>query len=144
LTLKENKVFKEALAAINPDVPNRWEMVVLMLPRKTVAGVVDHCRALENDVGVIEAGLVPFPHYESSSTLPGFTLDWDGGGNGFRRSRVLPQAWVRPPGAEEGHPLDGGGAQVIWRIGSESIIFVLLQLLAKFDRVPDHANAGGS
>ncbi|XP_047055128.1 transcription factor DIVARICATA-like [Lolium rigidum] len=87
-TLEENKVFEEALAAIDLDAPDRWEMVALMLPRKTAADVVDHYRALENDVGFIEAGLVPFPHYDSSSSSPspgGFTLDWDGGGGGFRR-----------------------------------------------------------
>ncbi|KAM0879539.1 hypothetical protein ACQ4PT_034165 [Festuca glaucescens] len=89
-TLEENKVFEEALAAIDLDAPDRWEMVALMLPRKTAADVVDHYRALENDVGFIEAGLVPFPHYDSSSPSPGFTLDWDGGGgNGFRRGYCL-------------------------------------------------------
>ncbi|CAM0883612.1 unnamed protein product [Alopecurus aequalis] len=88
-TLEENKVFEEALAAIDLDAPDRWEMVALMLPRKTVADVVDHYRALENDVGFIEAGLVPFPHYDSSAPSSGFTLDWDGGGNGFRRGYCL-------------------------------------------------------
>ncbi|EMS49234.1 Transcription factor MYB1R1 [Triticum urartu] len=91
-TLEENKVFEEALAAIDLDAPDRWEMVALMLPRKTVADVVNHYRALENDVGFIEAGLVPFPHYDSSSPSSGFTLDWDGGAagaGGFRRGYCL-------------------------------------------------------
>uniref|UniRef100_A0ACD5WIJ8 Uncharacterized protein n=1 Tax=Avena sativa TaxID=4498 RepID=A0ACD5WIJ8_AVESA len=90
-TLEENKVFEEALAAIDLDAPDRWEMVAMLLPRKTAADVVDHYRALENDVGFIEAGLVPFPHYDSSSpSSGGFTLDWDGGGgNGFRRGYCL-------------------------------------------------------
>jgi hypothetical protein len=51
-----------------------------------------------------EAGLVPFPHHESSSPLPGFTLDWEGGGNGFQRARVLPQAWCAHQERKKGIP----------------------------------------
>ncbi|KQK10627.1 transcription factor DIVARICATA [Brachypodium distachyon] len=87
-TAEENKVFEEALAAIDLGAPDGWEMVALMLPEKTVAEVVSHFRALENDVGFIEAGLVPFPRYDhdhdaSPPSSAGFTLDWDDGG-GFR------------------------------------------------------------
>jgi hypothetical protein len=115
-----------------------------MLSRKTVAGVVDHYRALENNVGVRGwSGPLPSPRklVPFAGVHPGL---------GRRRQRVPARAGtassvVRPLGAEEGHPMDGWRAQVISRIGSESIIFMLLQLLAKFDRVIiDHAYAGGS
>jgi hypothetical protein len=115
-----------------------------MLSRKMVAGVVDHYKALENNVGVRGwSGPLPSPRklVPFAGVHPGL---------GRRRQRVPVRAGtassvVRPPGAEEGHPMDGGGARVISRIGSESIIFVLLQLLAKFDRVIiDHAYTGGS
>uniref|UniRef100_A0A0E0JR62 Transcription factor MYBS1 n=1 Tax=Oryza punctata TaxID=4537 RepID=A0A0E0JR62_ORYPU len=88
---EENKVFEKALAQVDRDSPNRWEMVAAMLPRKTVIDVVNHYRDLENDVGSIEAGLVPFPHYSSSlSPASGFTLqDWDGNDGGFRRGCCL-------------------------------------------------------
>ncbi|TVU36458.1 hypothetical protein EJB05_18393, partial [Eragrostis curvula] len=64
-TLEENKLFEKALAQIDGNAPDRWERVAAMLPRKTVADVMNHYNDLENDVGFIEAGLVPFPHYSS-------------------------------------------------------------------------------
>lgn len=90
-TAEENKLFEKALALIDRNAPDRWEKVAEMLPRKTVDDVMNHYHDLENDVGYIEAGLVPFPHY-SSSVVPssGFTLeDWDGG---FRRGYCLKRA----------------------------------------------------
>ncbi|KAF0918490.1 hypothetical protein E2562_024264 [Oryza meyeriana var. granulata] len=89
-TAEENKVFEKALAQIDRDAPNRWELVAAMLPRKTVMDVANHYSDLENDVGSIEAGLVPFPHYSSLSPASGFTLqDWDGSDGGFRRGCCL-------------------------------------------------------
>ncbi|KAG8054717.1 hypothetical protein GUJ93_ZPchr0001g31014 [Zizania palustris] len=89
-TAEENKVFEKALAQIDRDALNRWELVAAMLPRKTVLDVVNHYKDLENDVGSIEAGLVPFPHYSSLSTASAFTLqDWDGSDGGFRRGCYL-------------------------------------------------------
>ncbi|XP_062226404.1 transcription factor DIVARICATA-like [Phragmites australis] len=84
-TTEENKVFERALAQIDRNAPDRWEKVAAMLPRKTVADVVNHYNDLENDVGSIEAGLVPFPHYSSSPPSSGFTMDCDGGDGGYRR-----------------------------------------------------------
>uniref|UniRef100_A0A0D9V7X1 Transcription factor MYBS1 n=1 Tax=Leersia perrieri TaxID=77586 RepID=A0A0D9V7X1_9ORYZ len=85
-TAEENKVFEKALAQVDRDAPNRWELVASMLPRKTVIDVVNHYRDLENDVGSIEAGLVPFPHYSSLSPASAFTLqDWDASDGAFRR-----------------------------------------------------------
>ncbi|KAG8068457.1 hypothetical protein GUJ93_ZPchr0005g15829 [Zizania palustris] len=90
-TLEENKVFEQALAAVDRNAPDRWERVAALLPGKTVADVLTHYDDLENDVGFIEAGLVPFPHYCSGdSPSSGFTLDWDASddiaGLGFKRS----------------------------------------------------------
>jgi hypothetical protein len=82
-TTEENKEFEKALALIDQNLPERWEKVAAMLPRKTVADVVNHYNELETDVEFIEAGLVPFPHYNSSPLSSGFTLDpWDGGFRG--------------------------------------------------------------
>lgn len=89
---EENKVFEQALAALDRNDPERWERVALLLPGKTVADVMTHYDDLENDVCFIEAGLVPFPHYGAAGGGggSGFTLDWDGGddpaGLGFKRS----------------------------------------------------------
>ncbi|KAG8044816.1 hypothetical protein GUJ93_ZPchr0010g7521 [Zizania palustris] len=91
-TLEENKVFEQALAAVDRDAPDRWERVAALLPDKTVADVMTHYDDLENDVCFIEAGLVPFPHYAGGggSQSSGFTMDWDVGddaaGLGFKRS----------------------------------------------------------
>lgn len=92
-TAEENKLFEEALARIDRNAPDKWERVAAMLPRKTVVDVVNHYHDLEYDVGFIEAGLVPFPHYSSSPPSSGFTLeDWDGGDGGFRRGYCLKRA----------------------------------------------------
>ncbi|WVZ68127.1 hypothetical protein U9M48_017108 [Paspalum notatum var. saurae] len=92
-TSEENKLFEQALARIDRNAPDRWEKVARMLPGKTVDDVVSHYHDLENDVGFILAGLVPFPSYSSSPPSSGFTLeDWDGGDGGFRRSYCLKRA----------------------------------------------------
>ncbi|KAL6614146.1 hypothetical protein ACP70R_036416 [Stipagrostis hirtigluma subsp. patula] len=91
-TAEENKVFESALAQIDRNAPDRWERVAAMLPRKTVFDVEKHYNDLENDVGFIEAGLVPFPHYSCSPPSSGFTLDWDAGDGGFRRGCYLKRA----------------------------------------------------
>ncbi|CAO1942313.1 unnamed protein product [Urochloa humidicola] len=92
-TPEENKVFEEALACIDRNAPDKWEKVAAMLPRKSIMDVVNHYHDLEYDVGFIEAGLVPFPHYSSSPPASGFTLeDWDGGDAAFRRGYCLKRA----------------------------------------------------
>ncbi|XP_062207477.1 transcription factor DIVARICATA-like [Phragmites australis] len=103
-TTEENKVFERALAQIDRNAPDRWERVAAMLPRKTVADVVNHYNDLENDVGFIEAGLVPFPHYSSSLPSSGFTLDWDGGDGGFRRDCCLKRVRGPDQGRKKGVP----------------------------------------
>lgn len=72
-TQQENKLFENALAHFDEDLPDRWEKVAEMVPGKTVDDVMSHYQDLEEDVSCIEAGLIPFPGYSSSS----FTLDWE-------------------------------------------------------------------
>ncbi|PKA48643.1 Transcription factor DIVARICATA [Apostasia shenzhenica] len=72
-TQQENKLFENALAHFDIDTPNRWDKVAEMIPGKTVDEIISHYRDLEDDVGYIEAGLIPTPGYSSSS----FTLDWE-------------------------------------------------------------------
>ncbi|XP_020571197.1 transcription factor DIVARICATA-like [Phalaenopsis equestris] len=72
-TQQENKLFEKALARFDTDTPERWLMVARMIPGKTVDDVVSHYQDLEEDVSCIEAGLIPFPGYSSSS----LTLDWE-------------------------------------------------------------------
>ncbi|PKU68879.1 transcription factor DIVARICATA-like [Dendrobium catenatum] len=72
-TQQENKLFEKALARFDRDTPERWLMVAKLIPGKTVDDVVSHYRDLEEDVSCIEAGLIPFPGYSSSS----LTLDWE-------------------------------------------------------------------
>lgn len=72
-TSEENKLFENALAYYDKDTPDRWIRVAEMIPGKTVGDVIKQYRELEEDVCVIEAGLIPVPGYTTSS----FTLDWD-------------------------------------------------------------------
>ncbi|KAK8949884.1 Transcription factor DIVARICATA [Platanthera guangdongensis] len=72
-TQRENKLFENALAHFDEDTPDRWEKVAEMIPGKTVGDVMSHYQDLEEDVSCIEAGLIPFPGYTSSS----FSSDWE-------------------------------------------------------------------
>ncbi|KAK8935128.1 Transcription factor DIVARICATA [Platanthera zijinensis] len=72
-TQQENKLFENALAHFDRDTPDKWFRVAGMIPGKSVEDVMSHYQDLEEDVTSIEAGLVPFPGYSSSS----FTLDWE-------------------------------------------------------------------
>ncbi|KAK7395141.1 hypothetical protein VNO78_15685 [Psophocarpus tetragonolobus] len=71
-TPEENKLFENALAYYDKDTPDRWMRVAAMIPGKTVGDVIKQYRELEEDVSVIEAGLIPVPGYTTSS----FTLEW--------------------------------------------------------------------
>ncbi|KAG0466612.1 hypothetical protein HPP92_017562 [Vanilla planifolia] len=77
-TTQENKLFENALAHYDRDTPDRWAKVAGMFPGKTVEDIISHYHDLEKDVSCIEAGLVPFPGYRSSS----LTYDW-GDEHGF-------------------------------------------------------------
>nr|ARU86426.1 DIVARICATA-like [Orchis italica] len=83
-TQRENKLFENALAHFDEDTPDRWEKVAEMIPGKTVEDVMTHYQDLEEDVSCIEAGLIPFPGYSSSS----FASDWesDYGFDGLRQA----------------------------------------------------------
>ena len=72
-TAEENKLFENALAYYDKDTPDRWMRVAAMIPGKTVGDVIKQYRELEEDVGVIEAGLIPVPGYTTASS---FTLEW--------------------------------------------------------------------
>lgn len=71
-TPEENKLFENALAYYDKETPDRWIRVAAMIPGKTVGDVIKQYRELEEDVCVIEAGLIPVPGYSNSS----FTLEW--------------------------------------------------------------------
>nr|QSD99762.1 MYB family transcription factor [Melilotus albus] len=66
-TLEENKLFENALALYDKDTPDRWMKVAEMIPSKTVGDVMKHYRDLEEDVSVIESGLIPFPMYTTTN-----------------------------------------------------------------------------
>ncbi|KAF8402701.1 hypothetical protein HHK36_010789 [Tetracentron sinense] len=84
-TREENKRFENALAVYDEYTPNRWHKVAAMIPGKTVVDVWNQYKELEDDVGYIEAGLVPVPGYSNTSS---FTLEWlnNNGFDGFRQS----------------------------------------------------------
>ncbi|CAH8360509.1 unnamed protein product [Eruca vesicaria subsp. sativa] len=80
-TAAENKAFENALAVYDDNTPDRWEKVAAVIPGKTVSDVIRQYNELEADVSNIEAGLIPVPGYITSQP---FTLDWTGGGGGFK------------------------------------------------------------
>ncbi|KAL2336991.1 hypothetical protein Fmac_011437 [Flemingia macrophylla] len=78
-TPQENKLFENALAYYDKDTPDRWMRVAAMIPGKTVGDVIKQYRELEEDVCVIEAGLVPVPGYTAAFSC---TLEWDNNNQG--------------------------------------------------------------
>ncbi|OIV98596.1 hypothetical protein TanjilG_23035 [Lupinus angustifolius] len=90
-TPQENKLFENALAFYDKDSPDRWLRVAAMIPGKTVADVIKQYKELEEDVSVIEAGLIPVPGYSTSSfTLEGIEVD-NHGFDGFEQFEQFEQ-----------------------------------------------------
>nr|WLQ69645.1 MYB protein [Zingiber officinale] len=75
-TPEENKLFEDALAEFDADVPDRWEKVAALIPGKTIGDVVSHYRELVDDVSDIEAGRFPCPLF-SGAASSSFTLNWE-------------------------------------------------------------------
>lgn len=76
-TIEENKRFENALALYDKETSDRWMKVAAMIPGKTIGDVIKHYKDLEEDLCVIESGLIPFPGYTTTSSSS-FTLDcWD-------------------------------------------------------------------
>lgn len=72
-TSEENKQFENALALFDKDTPDRWYNIATMIPGKTVNDVIKQYKELEEDVSVIEAGLIPVPGYASDHS---FEFEW--------------------------------------------------------------------
>ncbi|URE35849.1 Myb-like DNA-binding domain [Musa troglodytarum] len=69
-TQEENKLFEHAVAKrrFDKDTPDRWEKVAAYIPGKTVRDVLSHCRDSLDYASEIEAGWVPCPGHDSSSS----------------------------------------------------------------------------
>ncbi|KAH7685975.1 SANT/Myb domain-containing protein [Dioscorea alata] len=61
-TVKQNKMFEEALARYDEDTPDRWQKVARAVG-KTVEEVKKHYDVLVSDVNSIDNGRVPYPNY---------------------------------------------------------------------------------
>ncbi|XP_058099592.1 transcription factor DIVARICATA-like isoform X2 [Magnolia sinica] len=69
-TSEENKLFEEALAIFDKETHDRWQKIAARIPGKTVHEVKKHYKDLEDDVSVIEAGLIPIPGAKRSAGRP--------------------------------------------------------------------------
>ncbi|KAI3951858.1 hypothetical protein MKX01_021596 [Papaver californicum] len=68
-TFEENKFFEVALAHFGEDTPNRWQCIAIQVDGdKTAEDVEEHQKLLVKDLDAIEAGEVPTPEYEETST----------------------------------------------------------------------------
>ncbi|KAF0927173.1 hypothetical protein E2562_030980 [Oryza meyeriana var. granulata] len=65
-SLKENKMFEEALAYYGEGTPNRWDKVSsAMGGSKSAEEVRCHYEDLVDDVDMIESGRVQYPKYKT-------------------------------------------------------------------------------
>ncbi|KAI4999535.1 hypothetical protein ZWY2020_004124 [Hordeum vulgare] len=68
-SVRENKLFEEALANYGEGTPDRWHKVSrAMGGTKTADEVRNHYEILEEDIKLIESGRVPFPKYKSEAS----------------------------------------------------------------------------
>ena len=65
-SLKENKMFEQALAYYGEGTPNRWDKVSSAMGGiKSAEEVRCHYEDLDYDVKMIESGHVPYPQYKT-------------------------------------------------------------------------------
>lgn len=67
-TIRQNKLFEEALVLYSKDTPDRWHNVARAVGGgKTADDVKQYYELLLSDIKQIESGQVPFPVYRSSN-----------------------------------------------------------------------------
>lgn len=66
-TVKQNKLFENALAMYDKDTPDRWQYLARAVGGKSVEEVKRHYEALVEDVRQIETGQVPLPNYRKTT-----------------------------------------------------------------------------
>ncbi|XP_047329126.1 protein RADIALIS-like 4 [Impatiens glandulifera] len=68
-TVKQNKVFENAVAIFDQDTPDRWQKMARFIGgNKTAEDVKRHYDMLEEDVNLIDSGRIPLPPYKHNSS----------------------------------------------------------------------------
>ncbi|KAI3924166.1 hypothetical protein MKX01_029701 [Papaver californicum] len=68
-TFEEDKNFEVALVHLGEDTPNRWQAIAIQVGTdKTAEDIEEHYKLLVEDLKAIEAGKVPTPEYEETTT----------------------------------------------------------------------------
>lgn len=131
-TREEDKLFEQALVSIPDGLPERWEMIALRLPGKSVADVAAHYHDLVHDVREIDAGRVELPSYaDDSATSPpgGGGGGWDSTNQisfGTAKTKQDPDRKKGTPWTEQEHKLFLKGLQQYgkgdWRSISRNVV----------------------
>ncbi|KAH7849648.1 hypothetical protein Vadar_020930 [Vaccinium darrowii] len=66
-TFEENKLFEHAIAEFDHDSSDMFRKIASRVPGKTIDQIIEHYKALVDDVDMIEQGLVPLPDYEDAN-----------------------------------------------------------------------------
>ncbi|KAF7831056.1 protein RADIALIS-like 3 [Senna tora] len=64
-TVKQNKIFENALALIEEERKDRWQVIARMVGDKTSEEVENHYQILLEDLANIESGYVSDPYYQN-------------------------------------------------------------------------------
>ncbi|XVF62034.1 hypothetical protein PTKIN_Ptkin08bG0184600 [Pterospermum kingtungense] len=62
-TPEQNKLFENALATYDKDVPDRWQKIAKLVGGTNEQEVKKQYEILLHDIKLIESGKVPFPRY---------------------------------------------------------------------------------
>ncbi|XVF15761.1 hypothetical protein REPUB_Repub09cG0184100 [Reevesia pubescens] len=76
-TLEQNKLFENALAIYDKDIPDRWQKIAKLVGGTNEEEVKKQYEILSDDIKSIESGKVPLPKYRrkggSSSRIKGIS-----------------------------------------------------------------------
>ncbi|KAH7849874.1 hypothetical protein Vadar_024235 [Vaccinium darrowii] len=90
-TFEENKLFENAIAEFDHNSSDIFRKIASRVPGKTIDQIMEHCKALVDDVDMIEQGLVPLPDYKDA--INNDVIKWRNNSGHRSRRKAIP--WTK-------------------------------------------------